>query len=179
MGHRGSEIETPAIDRLAREGVRLERFYATPICSPTRAALMTGRDPLELGIAYDQIHPWYNAGLPPDAYTIADAFRAAGYQTAAVVANPNVAAEFGFDRGFDHYDDEMGVRDRSARFEAERTADRVVDAYLTETRLLQEAGERDAALAVYETALSAHPDDAELLCGGPLTGFDSRLQLSV
>jgi arylsulfatase A-like enzyme len=84
VGYRGSEIETPAIDGLAREGVRLERFYSAPICSPTRAALMTGRDPLKLGLAYDQIHPWYNAGLPPDAYTIADAFAAAGYQTGLV-----------------------------------------------------------------------------------------------
>jgi len=42
-------------------------------------------------------------------------------------------------------------------------ADRVVDAYLTETRLLQEAGEREAALAVYETALAAQPDDEDLL----------------
>lgn len=48
VGYHGSQIETPAIDRLAREGVKLERFYATPICSPTRAALMTGGDPLKL-----------------------------------------------------------------------------------------------------------------------------------
>jgi arylsulfatase B len=84
VGYRGGDIETPAIDRLAKEGVVMDRFYATPICSPTRAALMTGRDPLKLGIAYDQIHPWYNVGLPPDAYTIADAFREDGYQTGMV-----------------------------------------------------------------------------------------------
>ena len=84
VGYHGGPIETPAIDSLAREGVQLDRFYSAPICSPTRAALMTGRDPLKLGIAYDQIHPWYNAGLAPDEYTIADAFRAAGYQTALV-----------------------------------------------------------------------------------------------
>ncbi|MFP6639673.1 MAG: sulfatase-like hydrolase/transferase, partial [Myxococcota bacterium] len=81
VGYRGGEIETPQIDRLAEQGIVLERFYAQPICSPTRAALLTGRDPMKLGIAYDQIHPWYNAGLPPEAYTIADAFRNAGYQT--------------------------------------------------------------------------------------------------
>ena len=84
VGYRGGEIETPQIDSLAAEGVVLDRFYSAPICSPTRAALMTGRDPMKLGIAYDQIHPWYNAGLSPDAYTIADAFRDAGYQTAMV-----------------------------------------------------------------------------------------------
>ena len=84
VGYRGGEIETPQIDSLAAEGVVLDRFYSAPICSPTRAALMTGRDPMKLGIAYDQIHPWYNAGLSPGAYTIADAFRDAGYQTAIV-----------------------------------------------------------------------------------------------
>jgi arylsulfatase A-like enzyme len=84
VGYHGGPIETPAIDRLAREGVRLERFYSAPICSPTRAALMTGRDPLALGLAYDQIHPWYNAGLSPDTLTIADVFAADGYQTGLV-----------------------------------------------------------------------------------------------
>ena len=52
VGYHGSDIETPHIDRLAKEGVKLNRFYATPFCSPTRAALMTGRDPLKLGVAY-------------------------------------------------------------------------------------------------------------------------------
>ena len=84
VGYHDGEIHTPGIDRLAREGLRMERFYSAPICSPTRAALMTGQDPLKLGMAYDQIHPWYNAGLSPDAYTIADAFRNAGYQTGLV-----------------------------------------------------------------------------------------------
>ena len=84
VGYHGGEIETPAIDRLATEGVRLERFYSAPICSPTRAALMTGRDALKLGIAYDQIHPWYNAGLAPDQLTIAKVFKTDGYQTGLV-----------------------------------------------------------------------------------------------
>jgi arylsulfatase A-like enzyme len=84
VGYHGGPIETPAIDRLAREGVRMERFYTAPICSPTRAALLSGRDPMKLGIAYDQIHPWYNAGLAPDELLISDVFRAAGYQTAIV-----------------------------------------------------------------------------------------------
>jgi len=84
VGYHGSEIATPGIDRLAREGLRLERFYANPICSPTRAALLSGRDALALGIAYDQINPWNPHGLPPDSYLITHAFRAAGYQTAMV-----------------------------------------------------------------------------------------------
>lgn len=84
IGYRGSPIATPSIDRLAQEGIRLERFYVTPICSPTRAALLTNRDPLKLGIAHDQIHPWYSAGLAPDENSIATVFRDAGYQTGLV-----------------------------------------------------------------------------------------------
>jgi arylsulfatase B len=84
VGYHGSPIETPSIDRLAREGVQFDRFYSAPICSPTRAALMTGRDPLKIGIAYDQLHPWYNAGLAPNALTIADIFKTDGYQTGLV-----------------------------------------------------------------------------------------------
>ena len=43
VGFHGGDIETPSLDRLAAEGMELNRFYTTPICSPTRAALMTGR----------------------------------------------------------------------------------------------------------------------------------------
>ena len=43
VGWHGSEIQTPHLDALAASGVRLEQFYVQPVCSPTRAALMTGR----------------------------------------------------------------------------------------------------------------------------------------
>ncbi|MDE0931646.1 MAG: sulfatase-like hydrolase/transferase, partial [Halioglobus sp.] len=39
VGYHGGDIETPSLDRLAAEGIQLDRFYTTPICSPTRAAL--------------------------------------------------------------------------------------------------------------------------------------------
>lgn len=84
VGFRGGEIATPSIDRLAREGVVLDRYYVAPICSPTRAALMTGRDPIKLGIAYDQINPWNNVGLAPSETTLAEVLKADGYQTALV-----------------------------------------------------------------------------------------------
>ena len=47
VGYRGSDIQTPNIDRLAREGMRLERFYATPFCSPTRAIYRWNNGTLE------------------------------------------------------------------------------------------------------------------------------------
>lgn len=51
VGYHGSEINTPNIDRLASEGLELDRFYVQPTCSPTRAALMTGKSPKKLGIS--------------------------------------------------------------------------------------------------------------------------------
>ena len=66
VGFHGEEtIQTPSLDRLAKEGVQLDRFYTTPICSPTRAALMTGRDPIRLGVAYAVILPWMTTASIP------------------------------------------------------------------------------------------------------------------
>ena len=85
VGFHGEEvIETPSLDRLAAEGVQLDRFYSTPICSPTRAALMTGRDPMRLGVAYGVIMPWHTIGIHPDELFLSEACRRAGYQTAMV-----------------------------------------------------------------------------------------------
>jgi arylsulfatase A-like enzyme len=82
VGFRGSPIETPNIDRLVSEGMELSRFYTAPSCSPTRAALMTGRNPYRLGVAYSVIMPWSNNGIHPDERFLPEAFQAAGYQTA-------------------------------------------------------------------------------------------------
>jgi arylsulfatase A-like enzyme len=113
--HGGTQIETPSLDRLAREGVELRRFYTTPICSPTRAALMTGRDPMRLGVAYGVIMPWHNVGVHPDEHFMPQSFRAAGYQTALVgkwhlghaqeTYHPN---RRGFDLFYGHLHTEVG-----------------------------------------------------------------------
>ncbi len=85
VGFHGEDvIETPSLDRLAAEGAELHRFYSTPICSPTRAALMTGRDPMRLGVVYGVIMPWMNNGIHPAEHFMPESFRAAGYQTAMV-----------------------------------------------------------------------------------------------
>ena len=85
VGFHGEEvIETPSLDRLAAEGAELHRFYSTPICSPTRAALMTGRDPMRLGVVYGVIMPWMTNGIHPDEHFMPESFRDAGYQTAMV-----------------------------------------------------------------------------------------------
>ena len=107
VGYHGEEvIETPSIDRLAREGVQLDRFYSTPICSPTRAALMTGRDPMRLGVAYGVIMPWMTNGVHPAEHFMPESFKAAGYQTAMVGKWHLGHAQESYTpraRGFDHF----------------------------------------------------------------------------
>ena len=112
---RGAPIDTPNIDSLFKEGITLDRFYATPICSPTRAALMTGRDPMRLGIAYGVVMPWMNNGIHPDEHFMPESFKAENYQTAIVgkwhlghsqqIFHPNAR---GFDNFYGHMHTEVG-----------------------------------------------------------------------
>jgi arylsulfatase B len=82
VGYHDSEIRTPNIDRLASEGVRFERAYSFPVCSPTRSGLMTGRSPMRLGVAYTVIRPWSQYGVPVTERFMPQALHDAGYQTA-------------------------------------------------------------------------------------------------
>ena len=82
-GFMGSkEIVTPNLDQLARGGTILKSFYVQPVCSPSRAALMSGRYPLHTGV-YTWIRPHDTKGLPSlEERTLADALRDADYETA-------------------------------------------------------------------------------------------------
>ncbi|MBN1489852.1 MAG: sulfatase [Phycisphaerae bacterium] len=74
-------IRTPALDRLAGEGLRLTSCYAAaPVCSPSRAGLLTGRNPNRLGV-YDWIPNKHVMHMQDDEVTIAERLRAAGYAT--------------------------------------------------------------------------------------------------
>ena len=77
----GTEIKTPHIDRLAADGCRLKDFYVQPVCSPTRAALLTGRYPMRYGLQVGVVRPWADYGLPLEEKTLADDLQAAGYVT--------------------------------------------------------------------------------------------------
>ena len=68
VGFHGSDIKTPNIDTLAATGVRLEQFYAQPMCTPTRAALMTGRYPFRYGLQTLVIPSGHTYGLPTDEW---------------------------------------------------------------------------------------------------------------
>jgi arylsulfatase A-like enzyme len=81
LGYRGGEIKTPNIDKLATGGVRLESFYGQPVCTPARAALMTGRYPMRYGLQTLVIFPSHTYGLPTDERTLPQALKDVGYQT--------------------------------------------------------------------------------------------------
>jgi arylsulfatase A len=85
LGCNGSKvIATPRLDRMAGEGVRFTDFYvAAPFCSPSRAALLTGRLPARCGVPY-VLFPAEHTGLPPEETTLAELLKGAGYATACI-----------------------------------------------------------------------------------------------
>jgi arylsulfatase A-like enzyme len=84
LGYRGSDIRTPNIDSLAAGGLRLEKLYVQPLCTPTRAALMTGRYPLRYGLQMGVIPSGGTYGLATDEVTLPQVLKTAGYRTALV-----------------------------------------------------------------------------------------------
>src|SRR5512133_3397111 len=82
VSYHGGEIKTPNIDRLAARGTRLEQFYVQPVCSPTRAALLTGHYPMRHGLQVGVVRPWAKYGLPLEERTLPQSLKEAGYTTA-------------------------------------------------------------------------------------------------
>ena len=88
FGPFGSEIDTPTLDALAERGVRLTNYHTAPVCSPARAALMTGLNPHRAGFAtvasQDIGFPGYAMEIAEDVLTLPEVLREAGYATFAV-----------------------------------------------------------------------------------------------
>ena len=81
-------IHTPRLDRMAQEGQRWTEFYvAAPMCTPSRASLMTGRLPVRNGmcsLTHHVLYPNSTSGLPPGEITVAEMLKTAGYVTGMV-----------------------------------------------------------------------------------------------
>lgn len=115
----GGVIPTPALDRVAAEGLRYTRFPTTALCSPTRAALLTGHNhhSVGTGVVVDQAtgYPGYNSVIPRDAVAIGEILRQNGYDTSwfgkdhnvpqweASQAGPFTNWPTGPVKGFDYY----------------------------------------------------------------------------
>jgi len=123
VGYHGSDIQTPHLDKLAASGVRLNQFYVQKLCTPTRAAIMTGRYPMRYGLQIHVIQPTDDYGLPLTERTIAQALKGVGYTTgifgkwhlghADPAYWPN---QRGFDYQYGHYQGGLGYFSHQASF---------------------------------------------------------------
>lgn len=117
LGPYGSEIATPAINKVAAQGVRFANYHTTPVCSPSRAALLTGLNPHRAGFAavaaYDPGFPNLTLQLADDVVTLPEALRSSGYATFAVgkwhltkevlIHDAADRSSWPLQRGFDRY----------------------------------------------------------------------------
>lgn len=113
----GGLIDTPNFEKLANNGLRYTNFHTTGICSPTRAALLTGRNPHSVAMGHHADlaigTPGYNGNIPFEAGTVAEIFKENGYNTFALgkwhgnrpaeltIAGPYNRYPTG--RGFEHF----------------------------------------------------------------------------
>lgn len=108
LGCYGSEIQTPNLDKLASEGLRMTQFYNTARCSPTRASLLTGLYPHQAGVSVldqDLGTPEYQGYLNDKSVTMAEVLKMSGYGT-YISGKWHVGKDKGhwpLDRGFDRY----------------------------------------------------------------------------
>ncbi len=104
-----SDIYSPNIDKLAKEGTRFTQAYvAAPVCAPSRAALLTGKYPQNAGVTNNTSHVPDSHGMPNEQYTLAELFKDHGYKTGHIgkwhlgmskETSPNAQ---GFDYSFGH-----------------------------------------------------------------------------
>ena len=129
VGCYGAErAETPALDALAAEGARFETAISpAAITLPAHTTLLTGRDPPQHGVRHNGFFQ-----LPADVVPLAEHLRGAGFASAAFVSAFVLDSRFGLDRGFDVYDDQLGMLRTTGGPGAvpERRGDRTVDAAL-------------------------------------------------
>jgi arylsulfatase A-like enzyme/Flp pilus assembly protein TadD len=130
------DAETPAIDRLAAEGVRFTTAISpAPITLPSHASLLSGRDPPDHGVRHNGVFR-----LADDVPIVGEPLREAGFATAAFVSAFVLDPRFGLARGFDVYDAEVGMKKLSSGHSVpERRGDHTVDAAL---RWLADAPDR-------------------------------------
>jgi arylsulfatase A-like enzyme/Tfp pilus assembly protein PilF len=119
-------VATPTLDALAARGVLFEdAMAAVPLTLPSHASLLTGQYPPTHGVRHNAIFV-----LREEAETVAEHFRAAGYETGAVIGAAVLAPEFGLAQGFDHYDATLPEQRANAAGFFERPAQAVTDAAL-------------------------------------------------
>ena len=85
-GFNGSKTAiTPKLESFVKSGIKLTDFRACPMCSPTRAGLLTGRWPLRFGMMRAVIPPWSTYGLPESENTLPELLAKAGYERRGII----------------------------------------------------------------------------------------------
>lgn len=114
-----NDLVTPNMDKLVKSGIKFTQFYGAPVCSPSRAGLLTGKTPQRAGVPGNVSSLNSEAGMPSEQYTIAEMFKDAGYKTAHIgkwhlghgkEKQPNAQ---GFDYSFGHF---VGCIDNYSHF---------------------------------------------------------------
>ena len=117
---------TPAMDRLAREGVRFADATAqAPLTGPAHAAILTGQYPARIGVRDNAATP-----IPAGTTTIAELFRGHGYRTGGFVGAFILGPEYGFAQGFDVFDATFAQYSAGMKLQAQRHGGEVTDAAL-------------------------------------------------
>ena len=181
VGYHGSSIRTPTLDRLAKEGARLEDFYVQPYSTQTRAAALTGRYPMRYGLQTMQIQWFSEFGLPADERTLAQALKEAGYRTALIgkwqlghAQKELLPTQRGYDTFYGHLTGEIDYfkkTDRGGRPDWWRNDKRIKEDGYATTLMAQRGSRPDRA-----TRPRHAPVPASVVCGaaGPVSGRPSR-----
>jgi arylsulfatase A-like enzyme len=110
----GKVIKTPNLDKLAAAGARLDDYYVQPLCSPTRAAFLTGRYPMRYGLQVGVLRPHEKRGLSTSERMLPQALKEAGYSTAIVGKwhlghnlPEYLPLQRGFERQYGHYNGQI------------------------------------------------------------------------
>jgi len=181
VGYQGATTATPNIDRLSRQGVRLSSFHVTPLCSPTRAGLMTGRWPIRYGMGDSVITPWRRFGLPTTEHTLADLLAKAGYQRRGIFGKWHLGhyeqrflpLNRGFTRFYGHYNGHIdyftherdGERDWHLDFATSRDEGYATDLIGREAAAFVAASPKDEPFFLYvpfnapHSPVQAKPED--------------------
>lgn len=161
---------TPALDRIAREGVRFaDATSNAPLTGPAHAALLTGVYPARYGMR-DNV----STAIPSGTATLAEILKKAGYRTGAFIASFILDRAYGFDHGFDEFDSHFGGFQQQDKLRAARTAGDVLKSALpwiaqvpTDRPFFAWVHFYDAHLpytppAPYRTTFRTHPYDGEI-----------------
>jgi len=145
-GH--AAARTPALDRLAREGIRFDDATSqSPLTGPAHTALLTGVYPTRLGIRINAA-----AALPEPAVTLAESLKAAGYRTGAFIGAFVLDRQYGFAQGFDVFDAAFPAYRGGTKLQAERAGGDVAAAAVSWLRGLP----RDAPFFAWVHLYDAH-----------------------